>query len=374
MTPDDDRDSIRIVRLLTGDATEQEEIEHWQRLSRDPVYAESYRSALAIWDGLHPQEQSWDVDSALSSIRERAARTSAVSPGMRSRSVLRPRRARHLIGGMACAAAVAAAALVWLHRPEKAPAPFHESLPLTPPVVAALPLTTTPSEQRAVYAAARGQQRRIQLSDGSSVLLLPGATLELRAEPTASWGRRARHVRLRGEAQFAVARDTARPFIVHAAHSHVQVLGTQFVVTTSTLRYGITDRDAVAVAVREGRVRVQHTNEQMDQRDASPPTRDLRAGDAILMTGDGAMQNITAADVLEAADGHLVFRKAPLDVVASEIRRLYNIDLVVAPNVDRDLRITARFERAPLAELFEQLAFVSGQQITANGRQYVLHP
>lgn len=370
----DRTDSARIVRLLAGDASEQEEIEHWQRLSHDREYAALYRSSLAIWDGLDPKEQWWDAESALAAIRRRAAGSRRATPATGSSPSRRRRRGLHVVGGVVCTAAMAATALVWLRQPEMAATPVPNEQRPAAPVSVATPRTTMPSQTRAAYTAARGQQRRIRLPDGSSVLLLPGAALELRAASGESWGQRSREVRLRGEAQFAVAKDTTRPFIVHAAHSRVQVLGTQFVVTTSTLRYGVTDRDAVAVAVREGRVRVQHTNDRADQRMDESATRDLRAGDAILMMGDGAMQNVRAADVLEAADGHLVFRKAPLDVVASEIRRWYNIDLVIAPHGDRALRITARFERAPLAELLEQLAFVSGQHITVSGTRYILHP
>ena len=95
--------------------------------------------------------------------------------------------------------------------------------------------------QRYVTAAARQQQ--IALKDGSVVNLNVSSEVSVRLTPNE------RRVTLAsGEAHFAVARDTARPFIVTAAGVSVRAVGTAF-----SVRVG----DAgVEVLVTEGKVEV----------------------------------------------------------------------------------------------------------------------
>jgi transmembrane sensor len=92
------------------------------------------------------------------------------------------------------------------------------------------------------YATARGEQRTLQLEDGST-LRLNGAT-----RIAVAFAHDRREVRLEsGEAYFDVAHDAARPFTVRAGTSDARVLGTAFDVD---LR-----RDQVELAVYRGAVR-----------------------------------------------------------------------------------------------------------------------
>lgn len=84
------------------------------------------------------------------------------------------------------------------------------------------------------------------LADGSTVELNADADLAVEFSPGE------RRVRLlRGEALFAVAKDPARPFVVHAGSVQVRAVGTEFSV-------GIAPA-SVAVLVTEGRVAVDRT-------------------------------------------------------------------------------------------------------------------
>ncbi len=91
---------------------------------------------------------------------------------------------------------------------------------------------------------AKGDTRRIALTEGSAITLNTDSHIEPRLEE------RLRQVDLvRGEALFDVSRDPNRPFVVHAGDVRVRVLGTSF----SMRRF---DDGSVEVAVLEGHVEV----------------------------------------------------------------------------------------------------------------------
>lgn len=83
------------------------------------------------------------------------------------------------------------------------------------------------------------QPSAIYLSDGSVVLLKRGSRLEY---PKTFVGSK-REVRLTGEAFFDVAKDTERPFIIHAENFTTRVLGTSFNIKA----YGNDESQEVAV-------------------------------------------------------------------------------------------------------------------------------
>jgi transmembrane sensor len=94
------------------------------------------------------------------------------------------------------------------------------------------------------FASAVGEQRTIELEDGSVMYLAPGSDLEL------SFGSDERALRLKsGEAMFQVARDASRPFRVYSGDVIVQALGTRFTVNRHS-------RGDTVVAVTEGTVQV----------------------------------------------------------------------------------------------------------------------
>jgi transmembrane sensor len=105
------------------------------------------------------------------------------------------------------------------------------------------PLPTAPG--RAAVSMALKPERRV-LADGSSIELNAGAEIEV------AFSAESRAVRLtRGEALFAVVRDSHRPFVVTAGAVTVRAVGTEFAVRLAV--------DEVGVLVTEGRVAVEPT-------------------------------------------------------------------------------------------------------------------
>jgi len=105
--------------------------------------------------------------------------------------------------------------------------------------------------QRETYATQRGEIATRTLADGSRITLAGDSVLESR------YSKRERRITfLRGEGYFEVARDTNRPFVVHARGGTSTAVGTEFDVTNDQDGFTVTvTRGLVQVAVRESAVR-----------------------------------------------------------------------------------------------------------------------
>lgn len=181
--------------------------------------------------------------------------------------------------------------------------------------------------------AASGETREAVLEDGSRVVLDAGSALEL------AFAEGARDVTLRrGEAYFQVARDTERPFRVHAGEVTVTVLGTAF-----DVRLGAHE---VEVAVEHGSVQVDFANREGVR---------LSPGQAVSVTrANGAMTPsvVDRGDVGVWRDGKLVVENASLSQVAEVLERHYRGRLFIADSVLAGKRVTGIFDmRDPAAAL-----------------------
>ena len=106
---------------------------------------------------------------------------------------------------------------------------------------------------------------RFTLSDGSKVVLEPGATLyyPVRFEP------HERNVFLKGNVFFEIAHDSSRPFFVHANNIVTKVLGTSFTIRENA------KTESIEVAVMTGVVEV---------RKAEDPQESTMEGDKVILT------------------------------------------------------------------------------------------
>jgi len=147
--------------------------------------------------------------------------------------------------------------------------------------------------QRYVTAAARQQQ--IALNDGSVVNLNVSSEVSVRLTSNE------RRVTLaNGEAHFAVAHDTARPFIVIAAGVSVRAVGTAFSVRVSDA--------GVEVLVTEGKVEVTRESTSAEPATVAPasaPPSRLVAGERAVIAREVPVVNVpierVSAEALSAA-------------------------------------------------------------------------
>ena len=242
---------------------------------RDEGFAPGRAQAFAVWKAADPRHEAAVAET------ERAMELLAEIPAVRAplaariaevtqpvAPVVRWGGFRPPVWAAGLAAAFVLAAGVWWLAPER-------------PAAA----------QRYVTAAARQQQ--IALNDGSVVNLNVSSEVSVRLTPNE------RRVTLAsGQAHFAVAHDTARPFIVTAAGVSVRAVGTSF-----SVRVG---EAGVEVLVTEGKVEV---------------TRDAASAPA---GADAAVSGVVVPPQLVAGQRALIAREAsvanaPIERVSAEV-------------------------------------------------------
>lgn len=208
------------------------------------------------------------------------------------------------------------------------------------------------------HATATAEQRRVQLADGTTVLLGPESAIDV------AYTGAVRRVRLlKGEAFFEVAADATRPFAVEARALEARDIGTAFDVRLSAR--------ATDIAVRDGIVDV------ATPRTAATVAERLEAGDWVRITQAGhvergkmpsdqvaawtqgqlVVKNRSVAEVVEALRpyfaGMVMLRGATLE--AQPLTGVYNLSDPVEA-----LRAVARAQGATLHRLSPWIVVISG--------------
>jgi transmembrane sensor len=202
-----------------------------------------------------------------------------------------------------------------------------------------------------VFSTAVGGFDRVLLDDGSVAELTTNSEIRVRLAE----GRRDIQL-LRGEAHFKVAHDPERPFVVTAARTTVQALGTEFDVR-------MYERNRVSVLVTEGRVAVTGSG---------TASREVNAGE-LAMSKAGRI-NVTTADADEIArrlawrTGWLWFSAQPIREVVSEFNRYSERRLVIVDPELADKRISGRIRLTGVDQFLSALEGY-GVRATAAGPQ-----
>lgn len=179
-----------------------------------------------------------------------------------------------------------------------------------------------------------GGLSRVVLTDGSTVTLNTDTELRVRLL------RERRDITLvRGEAQFAVAHDASRPFVVTAGGGTVRAVGTAF-----DVRIGADQ--AVQILVTEGRVAVENVAA------GAGATATVAAGEHALMnSGRVTVDSVTAAETsrrLAWEVGELSFQGETLEDALAEFNRYNQHKLKVDDPAIAKLQIGGNFQALDL--------------------------
>lgn len=194
------------------------------------------------------------------------------------------------------------------------------------------------------YATARGQQLRVELPDGSNLMLDTATQVEVQLY------RDRREVRLlEGQALFSVQADAAQPFHVFAGGSRITVVGTRFSVRYT--RSGLSEGET-RVVVEEGRVRVARhlstqAGAQTDSSDTAETAVELVAGQSIAANADGRLGEVIQVPQGSAApwrDGRVNFDNTPLAQALAEFERYGATGLVIRDPAVAAMRVGGSFE------------------------------
>lgn len=199
-----------------------------------------------------------------------------------------------------------------------------------------------------------GGDYRMVLGDGTKVWVNSASELEIPERFQAG----ERRVRLRGEAYFEVARDTARPFWVEAEGVSVQVLGTRFNVAA----YGEDGR--VETTLAEGKVAVSSGEGRRVV---------LKPGEQAVVEGARLdVRDVNVEDVISWIDGRFFFKQAPLEEVFEQAERWYGVSVRFEEESLKHIRFSGGVLKFnPVSDLLKMVEAtgpvgfrVSGKEIT----------
>lgn len=216
-----------------------------------------------------------------------------------------------------------------------------------------------------VYRTAIGEQRRIELEDGTALTLNTGSRVAVHYE------KNRRDVNLlEGQALFEVARDKSRPFVVTADGRTVTALGTAFDVRLSQHKF--------EVILIEGSIAVDPDAD----RTASGAVSDklvLTPGEKLMVTSAEPMRPvIRKADVKRAVSwrqGQLIFRNDRLIDAVEEVNRYSRRQIVLADAAMGALRVSGIVNTGNTEVFVETMtSYYPLQIVEASGTRVVLGP
>jgi transmembrane sensor len=343
-----------IVRVLADEATGADGAELARWLAGDGAREGQLEQLRAIWQEVGGAGSAWDTTALqqriVHALETKVVPIRAEQRARRFGTDLAPWAARWWSWVPLAAAVVVAIAGVAVWR--------LAARGTAPAAVANRALTE--------LATRRGQRAELRLSDGTRITL--GVDSRLRY-PEAFAAGKSRDVYLEGEAYFEVARDTLRPFRVHAGDATASVLGTRFGV-----RAFAEDR-GVQVVVAEGRVAL---GRRSGSDSAASPAAEvvLARGDLGELEGGGmpaVRHGVEVSDYLAWVDGRLVFTDTPVGEVVRRLSRWYDLDIRVGDSVlaGDPYTVSLRGDEAP-EHVLQAMAGALGVQLERRGAAYLL--
>lgn len=160
---------------------------------------------------------------------------------------------------------------------------------------------------------AYGEHKKINLADGTMVVVNAGSTL---IYPTKFSGK-TRTVFLSGEANFDIAKNKHKPFIVSAKHIDITALGTKFNVQSYP------NSEYSRATLSEGSVKVVVEN-QIDNPYILTPNHQLSFSHK---NKNISIKEIDAQKTESWEKGYLIFQDVSFEEIVKTLERKYNIDI-----------------------------------------------
>jgi transmembrane sensor len=213
-----------------------------------------------------------------------------------------------------------------------------------------------PQPQKLIQLTANyGESKSVTLADGTVVAVNSGSTLIYPEEFTSS----NREVFLSGEANFHVAKDAHKPFIVKTQYVDVTALGTKFFVQSYP------DADCVKAVLEEGSVRV-------DVNDLHPQSFILKPNEQLIYTIADKKTSVTTVDAEKLSswkEGYLIFQGSDFTEIVKAIERKYDVNINYDAQQMSHESLNVRFKpQESLKEVMDILSMlVSGSSYRING-------
>jgi len=188
----------------------------------------------------------------------------------------------------------------------------------------------------------KGDREKIMLSDGTGIVLDAGSTLKY---PEKFNGNN-REVFLSGEGFFEVVPDAKKPFVIHANHAVIKVLGTKF-----NVRAWLPDK-RVTVAVAEGKVSLR-SDKAFAQKEVIIVRDQLSTLPESGVPSDPSPVNI--GKYLGWMNNEVNFENAPLSEILFQLERWYDVKFVIKDSSITNEHLTLHIQNKTLDNILELL-------------------
>ena len=189
--------------------------------------------------------------------------------------------------------------------------------------------------------AQNGHRAAVILPDGSKVNLNSGSYISYQQ----SFGKKAREVKLSGEAFFEVTKDTKKKFIVHTEYINIEVLGTTFNV------YAYERENTVEMVLLTGKVKI-NTNKAPYQSYYVKPNEkislDKQSGSLKIKKTDARFETAWLRD-------EMVFRSERLETVFDKLERKYGVTIQYDNLKQDNDRFTGSFNNEEITGILDIL-------------------
>ncbi len=335
-----------LAKVKSGEATPEEQLDLSQHLSAHPGDLDLVRQIDACWELPMPAASAPatdEIETIWDSFRNKIADQTPVD-GLPA-SVKKGRRM--IKYAVAIAAVLIPIVGIYLWRALQAP------VPPAPP-------------QKNIVSTKNGSKSKIELPDGTQVWLNVGSRINY----DENYGKKNRELTLIGEAYFDVARDAARPFILHTGKMDVKVLGTVFNVkaypgdatTEAALIRGsievsfpgrpqesmiLKPHDKIAIANKE-------TNIAKDIARRTCAT--WKESPAIIVSS--IQYEPVSSAIIETSwvNNKLIFRSKTFDELARDIERWFNVSIEVKDTSILSKKFTGTFSNESITDALDALS------------------
>lgn len=189
-----------------------------------------------------------------------------------------------------------------------------------------------------------GQRVNLTLSDDTYILVNSGSEVKL---PN-TFQPPKREVYLEGEAYFEVADNPDSPFVIHSQGTTTEVLGTSFAVRSYP------EDEQVRVVVEEGRVSFGSK--------ADSETERLVLTENEMGSYNFSDKKLTAQPVSDLdlymgwKDGYFKFQERPMQDVAKELERQYDIAIIFKNEAIKEMKLTADLKSRSMNNVLDVIA------------------
>ncbi len=203
-----------------------------------------------------------------------------------------------------------------------------------------------------------GRKAKITLTDGTVIDLNGNSSLKYPAEFTGH----TRVVYLSGEAHFKVAKNPAKPFIIHTAKTDTRVLGTVFNVKAYP------EEKNTVLTVEEGRVQFS-LKADPDRRVILTANQQGTAGDQNYLV----QKQVFADSYVGWKDGKLIFNNLSLREIAPLINRWYDVRVLDSSSHLSKERFTGTYRQTPLYTVAEDISQAWHCHFKLNGKSLIFY-